>query len=329
MISAVGVCAQTTPATAGGTQLTAEQKNLLSEAVRLSQQVVQLNASGKFDEAMPLAKRAVELRRSVYGDNHQLVADGLSNIAALHFGNKRYDQAESLYKEALASYDGASITTQNTAYVLDSLTSLRWRVRDYNKAEHYGKRAIDAREKLFGAKSPRVLESVQNLIKVYESDGKETERNALYLRVLTLSEDAKDITGQNAQSLVAYHCWLSDAKQTPDADELKKRIENLLGWRPGTQANVLTGGVLNGRALSLPKPAYPIQAREARVAGQVVVQVEIDECGKVIDAQVLSGPIELRSTSLVSAKNARFTPTLIGKHPFKVRGIIHYNFVRQ
>ncbi len=40
------------------------------------------------------------------------------------------------------------------------------------------------------------------------------------------------------------------------------------------------GGVLNGRAVKLPKPNYPKAAREARASGLVVVQVLIDQKGK-------------------------------------------------
>ena len=43
----------------------------------------------------------------------------------------------------------------------------------------------------------------------------------------------------------------------------------------------ISGGVLNGKAISLPKPAYPPIARQAHAAGTVVVQVTIDENGNV------------------------------------------------
>jgi TonB family protein len=325
----VGIYAQTTPATTGAPQLTNEQKALLDEALRLSHQVVKLNNSGKFDEALPLARRAVELRRSVYGNDHPLVAGGLSNVAALLLAKEKFDQAEDLFKEALSSYDGASTITQNTVYVLDSLTSLRWQVHDYGKAEHYGKRAIEGREKLYGLRSLQILEGLHNLIKVYESDGKDAEKHALYLRILTLAASAKNkVTNQVAQSLVTYYCSLDDASKTQNTAELKRQIEGVLEWQPGTTRAPISEGVLNGRALSLPKPSYPVQAREARVAGQVVVEVEINECGSVTDAKIRSGAIELRNSSLVAARHARFSPTIIGRIPFKVKGIIHYNFLR-
>lgn len=45
-----------------------------------------------------------------------------------------------------------------------------------------------------------------------------------------------------------------------------------------------SGGVLNGKALSLPKPSYPAAARVVNASGAVNVQVTIDEYGNVVSA---------------------------------------------
>ena len=49
----------------------------------------------------------------------------------------------------------------------------------------------------------------------------------------------------------------------------------------------ISGGVLNGKAVSLPKPAYPVEAKEANAEGSVAVEVEIDEHGTVASAVAL------------------------------------------
>ncbi len=87
------------------------------------------------------------------------------------------------------------------------------------------------------------------------------------------------------------------------------------------------GGVLNGRAVKLPKPNYPKAAREARASGLVVVQVLIDQKGKVIGAHVIRGDPLLHDAAVEAAKKALFTPTLLGGQPVKVTGVIQYNFV--
>ena len=90
---------------------------------------------------------------------------------------------------------------------------------------------------------------------------------------------------------------------------------------------IISAGVVNGKALSLPKPAYPAKARKEKAGGAVTVQVTIDEQGNVISAEAVSGHELLRDASEQAALGAKFSPTLLEGIPVKVRGVIVYNFV--
>jgi TonB family protein len=91
----------------------------------------------------------------------------------------------------------------------------------------------------------------------------------------------------------------------------------------------VSGGVLNGKALALPKPIYPQQAKTARASGLVTVEVVIDEAGKVISAKAVEGHVLLRQAAMQAAQEARFSPTLLSGQPVKVSGQINYNFALQ
>jgi len=91
----------------------------------------------------------------------------------------------------------------------------------------------------------------------------------------------------------------------------------------------ISGGVLNGKAISLPKPSYPPIARAAHAAGTVVVQVTIDENGAVVSASAVSGHPLLTQAAVNAARQARFSPTKLSGQPVKVTGVIQYNFVAQ
>jgi protein TonB len=91
----------------------------------------------------------------------------------------------------------------------------------------------------------------------------------------------------------------------------------------------ISGGVLNGKAISLPKPTYPPIARQAHASGTVVVQVTIDENGSVISAHAVSGHPLLQAVAVAAARGARFSPTKLSGQPVKVTGVITYNFVAQ
>jgi protein TonB len=89
----------------------------------------------------------------------------------------------------------------------------------------------------------------------------------------------------------------------------------------------VSGGVLNGKATSLPKPPYPAAARAVRASGAVSVQVLIDEGGRVVSASAVSGHPLLRQAAEQAARGARFSPTQLSGQAVKVSGIITYNFV--
>lgn len=97
--------------------------------------------------------------------------------------------------------------------------------------------------------------------------------------------------------------------------------------QPPTLSKTISGGVLNGKAMSLPKPEYPPAAMAVGASGAVSVQVLIDENGDVISASAVSGHPLLRAAAESAARGAKFSPTLLNGIPVKVSGVVVYNFV--
>jgi TonB family protein len=89
----------------------------------------------------------------------------------------------------------------------------------------------------------------------------------------------------------------------------------------------ISGGVLNGKALSLPNPEYPTIARQAHAAGTVTVQVTIDEDGNVSAAKAVGGHPLLQAAAVTAARQAKFAPTKLEGQAVKVAGVLTYNFV--
>lgn len=97
--------------------------------------------------------------------------------------------------------------------------------------------------------------------------------------------------------------------------------------KPPTQRQ--PSSVLISHAVSLPQPAYPPIAKQIRIQGAVTVQILVDEQGKVVSAQVMSGHPTLIGAAREAALRARFTPTMLSGQAVKVQGVITYNFVLQ
>jgi TonB family protein len=98
---------------------------------------------------------------------------------------------------------------------------------------------------------------------------------------------------------------------------------------PTPKKQPVNKGIINSQAISLPKPPYPPLAKTVGASGTVIVQILLDESGKVISARAISGHPLLQAAAVKAAYQARFSPTLLSNEPVKVSGMITYNFVAQ
>ncbi len=98
---------------------------------------------------------------------------------------------------------------------------------------------------------------------------------------------------------------------------------------PDYAGGISEAGILEGRALSLPRPPYPRAAIPERASGRVTVRVVVDEEGKVVAAQVVDGHRLLQAAAVKAARDARFAPALLGGKPVKVVGTITFDFTVQ
>lgn len=114
-------------------------------------------------------------------------------------------------------------------------------------------------------------------------------------------------------------------------DEIKTGVEissrKIAGDTNTPPRMPISAGIMNGRAIKLPKPEYPRAARAAGAAGTVKVQIMFDETGKVIWAQAVDGHPDLRQVSEDAALRSEFAPVKLSGQPVKVKGFIIYNFV--
>lgn len=98
-----------------------------NEAELLNRQVERLSSEGKYDAAMPLAKKVLAIYEKILGLQHSDVATSLYNLAVLYESQGNYLKAEPLYQRSLVIWEKAlgaqhPYLTQS----LDRLTALYW-----------------------------------------------------------------------------------------------------------------------------------------------------------------------------------------------------------
>ena len=73
----------------------------------LNQEVMELHRAGKYDRAVVVAQKALEVAENSVGADHPDVALSLNNLAVLYLHQGQYASAEPLCKRALAIHEKA------------------------------------------------------------------------------------------------------------------------------------------------------------------------------------------------------------------------------
>jgi tetratricopeptide (TPR) repeat protein len=305
----------------------------LEESKSLSAAVVKLYGEGQYNDALKPARRALAIRERLLEPDHELVINALGNLSSIYMSLNKYDEAEPLYQRLLPLYEkkfGAD--SPKLAQLLDVLAFLRYTQGDYKKAEAYYQRSLSLKEKISGPESLEAAQALYNLAEFYQVTNSFPKAEPMYQRAVAIREK---LLGQfhpkTVEALDRYACLMRKTDRPKDADQLEARESDgpplTAMEEEWLRRNPPEHGILNGRALSLPKPEYPTEAKYFHVSGTVAVRVTINEAGKVIRACALKGPASLWRASESAAARSIFTATKLKGQPVKVTGIITYNFV--
>jgi TonB family protein len=307
---------------------TAPLSPALQEAQKISAEVVKLFQQKKYDEAAPLAQKAITIRETELGKHHVSVAQAWRNLAYIQLQRERQKEAEKAFENAFEIFErNQPLSTADEKMfteMLEAIAVYEANSGDLIGAEKKFERAIGLREKVNGKEAPEIADSLLKLAQIYRLADDYEKAAPLLLRALDIKTKKTGKLDQQANEIYSNaYCALSKLNREQEQTQLRERFYSSDSGLPKS----VKGGVLNGRALVLEKPAYPAEARQKRAAGAVVVQVTIDENGKVIFACALSGARALHRASEYAAYRSKFSPTTLNGQTVKVSGIITYNFV--
>jgi len=303
------------------------------EADTLNAQVIQLFKEKKYKEALPLAKRCVELREKSSSVENELTAVALNNLASVFSELDKHGEA--------AAVRGRLLKVQEKLYgptsvkLSDNLTKLGWERAlgsDNKEAEEAFKRNLQIRETAYGADHNELLAPLYDLAMFTQRIGKYGPSISYFDRMIAVKEKQ---LGKNhvdvAELLAKTAIILRQANKKSEAEAYEARARAIYASQPNANdiPETLAQSVLQGQAIFKPQPSYPSLAKQGRIQGSVNVQVLIDEIGMVIEAKVINGPGELRKVCEEAAKQWRFKPVLVGGRALKVQGVLTFNFTLQ
>ncbi|MBO0724184.1 MAG: tetratricopeptide repeat-containing protein, partial [Blastocatellia bacterium] len=214
-------------------------------------EALKLQRAGKYDEALPLAERALEIRERLLRAEHLDVAAAITGLASIYTNKGEYVKAEPLYRRALDIREKAlGKDHPDTAKSLNNLAILSHFQGKYVEAESLFKRTLEIREKTLGKDHPDTAASLNNLAILYKAQGRYMEAESLYKRALdiwekTLGKDHPD----TAKSLNNLAVLCDDQEKYEEAESLYKRALDI--WeRTLGKDHPLTAYAINNLAAS-------------------------------------------------------------------------------
>ena len=246
-------------------------ENTEQECAALNQQVAQLYGVGRYEEAIPIGEKALEVSEQVFGTDHSNTGNSLSNLGMLYVATGDYDRAELLLQRALKNQEKALGPEHLvTAGIVYNLAELYHAIGDYAHAEPMYQRVLTVLEKVYGRDHVNSTNSLNNLALLYDATGDYAKAELLYQRVLTICERAfgpdhpSTATGLNnlaahyykmgkytrAESLYQRSLKISERALEPDHPKTAQTINNLAALYHG-QGDFRRAELFYQRALAI------------------------------------------------------------------------------
>ncbi len=163
----------------------------LTEAQQLVKRSDELRSAGRYDEALPLAERAVAILEKAYGPENPYTVFSQYHLAVVFAEKRDYPNAELLYQRVIRVMDKVrGSDSLDLILPLRSFAAMYKAKGDYVNAEPLLKRLLAIYEKARGSDHPDVALSLNNLAELYAHNGDYLRAEPLHLRALEIWKKA-------------------------------------------------------------------------------------------------------------------------------------------
>jgi tetratricopeptide (TPR) repeat protein len=151
-------------------RLTPDERKDVAKAIELSRQAAKLRRNGKLQEAFPLAKECVAIRKRVLGEQVPAYAASLYNLADLFVAQGEYARALPLFRKAMEIRKNV-LGERHPEYAqsLTGLAGLYHAQGDFARAEPLLREALNIYKKAQGERHTNYATSANNLGFLYYS----------------------------------------------------------------------------------------------------------------------------------------------------------------
>jgi TonB family protein len=146
------------------------------------------------------------------------------------------------------------------------------------------------------------------------------DANSLEGRIMQLTKKSKS-AGRAVRAAMVAVCVTIGVATCASAMALRMEVNAEKSAAPSSAVKV-PSGVIAAMAISQKHPVYPQEAKDKHIQGAVVLKAIIGKEGAVQNLQLVSGPEELRASTLDAVKNWQYKPYLLNGEPTEVETTI-------
>jgi TonB family protein len=313
------------PVLAPGVTATIQAATSQKNHQMLDQAAAAFEKARKFDDAQKLREAALAIREQVSGPQSVDYAVGLSNLGDLARKRGKMADAETDYSKAVAAVGDRAETAQALMY----LSQGAFRTHDLEKATEYAQRARNVARP--GPETGRIMTWMGQIRE--KQDGGAADAESLYTGALS-QEDPN--TPEAALTMEVYSRFLRSQERISEAEVMDARALAVRKGLVASAAGNLKGAAMTyrvGNGTTAPallyklEPSYTEEARAAKIAGTVLLQVVIDPSGIATDLQLIKGVgYGLDEQAVVAINQWRFKPGTRDGVPVPVQAQIEVNF---
>ena len=142
---------------------------------------------GKYSQAEGFHKKALMVRKNIFGEDHTDVALSYNNLASVYCTLGKYNQAKELHEKALVIWGKINGEDHvDVARSYNNLASVYNSLAEYNQAKELHEKALVIWRKINGEDHVDVARSYNNLASVYSSLAEYNQAKELYEKALVI-----------------------------------------------------------------------------------------------------------------------------------------------
>ena len=166
------------------------QRKDMSDVEELGDRAISLFISGKYGEALSVARQVVQMYEPVKSSKPEDYAAALKFLAMIYSNMGQYDDAVKLLKQTInIERNTLGEKHPNYATSLNNLAVHYFNTGEYDKAESLYKQAMDIHKKNDGEKSLSFATDLNNLGALYKTTGEYGQAESLYKNSIEIQEE--------------------------------------------------------------------------------------------------------------------------------------------